>query len=164
MDLVPYGLKNTTTVLCTIHLVDIVPMSNYIFIKTNLVSLFLPFILMILSTILIAHHLITHKRKFNSSRTKFEKEVRYVRVVVSVDLFYFITNSPALLKGLVTAFTSTYYNNIWFIVIFNIFLEVYLSADFFLYYWCNKLFRDHVNMILPCIQKRRKITVGNANT
>jgi hypothetical protein len=40
LDLVPFEYKNVTYVLCTNHLVDFFPMSNYILIKTNLFSLF----------------------------------------------------------------------------------------------------------------------------
>jgi hypothetical protein len=163
LDLVPFGLNNVTYILCTIDLVDYARMSKYILIKINLVSLFIPFILMILSTILIAHHLIKHKRKLNSSKTKFEKEIRFVRVVLTVDLFYFITNCPTLLKALATGITGIDYSNFWLTVIFDVLLEVYLTADFFLYYWCNKLFRDHVKMIFLCIKRRTKFTVGNVN-
>jgi hypothetical protein len=171
LDLVPFESKNVTYVFCAIHLVDFFPMSNYMLIKTNLFSLFLPFFVMILSTILIAHHLIKHKRKFNSSRAKFDKEVRYVRVVLSVDLFYFITNSPALLKGLVYVFTGINYINVWLTVALNLLLEVYLSADFFLYYWCNRLFRDHVKKIFQknkknknqlCNKTKKQFIIGSA--
>jgi hypothetical protein len=162
MDLVALKYNNVTYIVCTFDLYDFVPISKYILVKSSFVSLFIPFFLMLLSTILIAHHLVKHKRKFNSSRTKFKKEVRYVRVVISVDFFYFITNSPTLCKGLIYVFTNNYDDNIWLMAFLNILLEIYLSADFFLYYWCNKLFRDHVKIIFHCM-KQRKFKVSSVN-
>ena len=81
-----------------------------------------------------------------------------VRIVVSVDLFYLITNSPSLIIGLVQVITRVNLVNIYFKFL-NILLAIYLSADFFLYYWCNKLFRDYVKNVFKCnVKKKLKVS------
>jgi hypothetical protein len=148
-------IQNSTTLICN-YKSNFEYLVNYMGIKTNIVSLLLPFLLMLISTILIAHHLIKNKKKLDSSRTKFKKEIRYVRVVVSVDLFYFVTNAPALVKAIIFRALNITYSNIWMTLTLNLLLAFYLSADFFVYFWCNKLFRDYVYFLIRCCCFMRK--------
>ena len=141
--------QNTTTSTCYYKL-NFQYLATYMDIKTNIVSLFLPFVLMLISTILIAQYLIQNKKKLDSSRTKFKKEIRSVRVVVSVDLFYFLTNAPTLVKVIIFRALNITYTNIWVTLTLNLLLAFYLSADFFIYFWCYKLFRDYVYFIFRC--------------
>ena len=153
-------LQNMTFTICFFTIIKYNnAVEYYLWIKTFMVSLFIPFVLMLISTILIAHHLIKSKKQINSSRTKFKKEMRYVRIVVSVDLFYLLTNCPSLILALVQVATNFNFASIIYLKFLNILLEVYLSADFFLYYWCNKLFRDYVKNIFNC-NKKKKLTVS----
>ena len=160
MDLFEFIYPNITFKVCYLGAQN-QSIANYIWIKSYMVSLFIPIILMLTSTILIAHHLIKSKKKFNSSRTKFKKEIRYVRIVVSVDLFYLFTNCPSLIIGLLQVIMQVSLMNIYFKFL-NILLAIYLSADFFLYYWCNKLFRDYVKNVFKC-NKKKKLKVSSAN-
>ena len=73
MDLLELIYQNITIKVCYLgaqnQLID-----YYLWIKTYMVSLFIPFVLMLTSTILIAQHLSKSKKKLNSSGTKFKKK------------------------------------------------------------------------------------------
>ncbi len=93
---------------------------QYLIIKTDFISLFIPFALMLISTITIGQYMIANKKKISINRTKFQKELQYVKTVVCMDFFFFITNAPTIFVGiiqLITYLTGGYpslMNDIWF--------------------------------------------------
>ena len=149
------GLNRANQTRCGLEIHNLY-VGQYLMIKTDFISLFVPFVLMLFSTITIGQYMIANKKKMSINRTKFQKELQYVKTVVSMDFFFFITNSPVIFKGLIQliAFLSGAYppllNDIWFRLIADTLLAIYFAADFFVYFAFNKLFRKYFKTMIHC--------------
>jgi hypothetical protein len=149
------GLNRANQTKCVLEIHNFY-IGQYLIIKTDFISLFVPFVLMLISTITISQYMIANKKKMSINKTKFQKELQYVKTVVSMDFFFFITNAPAIFKGIIQliVFLSVAYppllNDIWFRLIADTLLAIYFAADFFVYFACNKLFRKYFKTMIRC--------------
>jgi hypothetical protein len=147
------GLNRANQTRCGLEIHNLY-IGQFLIIKTDIIALFFPFVLMLFSTITIGQHLIANKKKISINRNKFQKELQYVKTVVSMDFFFFITNAPAIFKGIIqiiTYLTGGYpplINDIWFKLIADTLLAIFFAADFFVYYACNKLFRKYFKSMI----------------
>ena len=86
---------------------------------------------MLFSTITTGQDMIANKKKLSINKKKFQKVMQYVKTVISMDLFFFITNSPVIVKTIVSlAFDAnvTFINDIWFRLVADLTLATFYSA------------------------------------
>lgn len=133
----------------------------YMDLLNSFISTFVPFVLMILSTFIIGHHLIKHKTKLIRNKNNFTKELQFVKVMCAIDIFYLICTLPfCILTVTYDALGVNYFGTLEFSIV-NFLTYVYSSFDFFIYFSCNKLFREYFMAIIRC---RRKKEISNDNT
>ena len=125
----------------------------------------IPFFLMLLTSILIAYQLIFKKVVHRKNLRKLQKDKKYVKLILSLDLYFLITNLPNNILAVVYAFQAlfkndlSFYGTITFYFLASVSLYFYLiypSFDIIVYYSCNKLFREHFLSIFHFSRKIKK--------
>ena len=125
----------------------------YMDLLNSFISVFVPFFVMISTTILIGHHLIKHKLKLQQNRTNFQKEKQLVKTLCGMSLFYLACTLPfCILTVTYDALGINYFGTLEFSIV-NFLTYVYSSCDFFIYLSCNKLFRQYFFYIISCGRK-----------
>ena len=135
--------------------------SNYIAFYASIssvsISNIIPFILMTISTLVISHHLIAHKKRLLQNKANFKKELAFVKSIVIMDIWLFLCFLPLnvvnftklvySLNGTVDEFWQLLHD----LTIFLIVLQT--CCNFFVYILCNKLFRNYFISMFSCCRK-----------
>ena len=103
---------------------------------------FIPFLLMILITVLTARELFISRKKFN--KQKFRNEIKFIKVLLAMNFFFLVTNLPY-------SILNVYYYTIGISNFIDTFLydaflflnNIYYSCDFFVFFMSNRLFREY---------------------
>ena len=123
----------------------------------NLVfAILIPFLVMIISTTLIGLQLIENKTKLNKAkadRLAFKKEVKLIKILSVMDLYFLLFNLPYTIVTIYNDVQGLNSLNQLVLYIVDIFAYIFSSCDFFIYLCFNKLFKKH---FLKMIQFRSK--------
>ena len=118
----------------------------------------IPFFIMFLSTCIILHYLITQRRRLQRNNTNYRREKDFAKSVLSMDLWFLICYTPYCIFCFLR-YTQVYndVNNddLWRLA-FNstaIFAIVETSCNFFIYYFCNALFKEYFLSMICCCRK-----------
>ena len=108
-------------------------------------STFIPFIIIVTSTFMIAKQLIIQKKRFQQNKNNFSKELKLAKTLIAIDSFYLACYLPFNIGGLsyYLSSNSQFYWTI-FIDALNILNYVYPSCDFFVIFASNRVFRKHL--------------------
>ena len=126
-------------------------------ILSSLISTIIPFVSMIFSTIVVGHHFLIKKKQFKKNRKRWQNEVQFLNILLAMNGFFLICNLPFCIQQL--TFDGLEFNNqSYFYQYFVAYLTsnfgyAYNAFSFFLYFSCNKRFR---NSFLVMIGKKRK--------
>ena len=130
----------------------------YMDLLNSFISSIVPFIIIMLTTALIAHHLITKKLKLQQNRKNFEKELQFVKIIGAMDLFYLACTIPfCVLTVTYDALGINYFGRLEFNIV-NFLTYVYSSCEFFIYFSCNKLFRTYFLSMIGCCRKSKPVS------
>ena len=118
----------------------------------NMVLLIIEFMIMIISTIIVSRHLVK-KKTILGKNVKFKKEKRCIKILIVMNSFYVICNLPYCLFRITQDIFLL--NNIEFQFNYIIlqgatFILIYIqnTFSFFLYFFCNNVFREYCLSIL----------------
>ena len=143
-------LSNVT--LCSINDVEI---GFYVYLANLIISTIIPFFIMFLSTCIILHCLITQRRRLQRNNTNYRREKDFAKSVLSMDLWFLICYTPYCIFCFLR-YTQVYndVNNddLWRLA-FNstaILAIVETSCNFFIYYFCNALFKEYFLSMICC--------------
>ena len=133
----------------------------YVEFSGALVGVIVPFVLMIILTTLIGNQLIKKSRNLES-RKKFKKEIRLIKLMISMSLFFLIFNLPYYIQQLIHTGLSfnnraLFISNYIFNLIFNITNQlcyIYNSFGFFVCLFCNKVFRNYLYSKFSFLQNK----------
>ena len=146
------GLSNTKFSLCAINDRNI---GFYVYLSSLVASVLIPFFIMVFSTFFILHHLVTQKQRVHDNIIDYRREKDFIKSVLSMDLWFLICYSPICIISL-SQYTYLFdiYNNadIWrFLFHLFVFLAtIETSLNFFLYYFCNKIFKEYFLSMITC--------------
>ncbi len=119
---------------------------------------FTPFLMMVLSTILISNHLINHKRKLQQNLVNYKREVEFIKSTLSMDLYFIISGSPlGILDFLQYVLNDkTKNSDVWSISRNIAIVLAYLDicCHFFVLILFNKLFRNKFKSIICCCKNQ----------
>ena len=123
----------------------------YVELSGALIGVIIPFFLMIIITIMIGHSLIK-KRKNIQNRKELKKEIRLIKMMISMSLFFLICNLPYFIQQLIHDTLSFHNQNLFnsdyiFNFVFNATNQVtfiYNSFGFFVCLLTNNIFRNYV--------------------
>jgi hypothetical protein len=127
-----------------------------------IVSNVLPFLIMLLSTILLLHYLVTQKSKLRQNIVNYKREKEFVKNVLVMDVWFIVLYSPYCIMGflLFTLDFSKIDSEMWqtgfTIAILLGYFET--TCNFFVYFFCNKLFR---NYFLSILKKNQVVPINN---
>ena len=134
----------------------------YMSLVNAFVSVIIPFFIMLLSTCLIFHYLITQKRRLQQNFRNYNRQKNFIKCVLTIDIFllfcyitfsctilyqYMFENSPIFDQNLNIIFSN--------VSEFLLFLQVF--CNFFVYFLCNKLFKHHFLSMISCFRKSPQI-------
>ena len=138
----------------------------YINIALSTIWVVIPFILMILSTSLIAYQLlVAMKRTLRKDKKQFKKTVKFVKLVLVLDLYFLFCCLPSAISLIVMS--SLLLTNMSYVIknsttfyylqdVCNFLNNIFFSFEFALLLIFNKIFRDHVFTMFGL--KRTQIT------
>ena len=126
------------------------------------IAVLLPFILMILSTVLIANKLIG-KKIDQTNRIKHKNEKQFIKILISMDLFFLICNLPSCIYILTSDLMSINYFGTFTYILVNDLTLVYNSFSFFVYFFCNKLFKRYFLSMLSFNRFNRINVIHNTS-
>jgi hypothetical protein len=125
----------------------------YMDLLNSFISVFIPIVVMMSTTIIIGHHLIKNKIKLQKNRKNFDKEKQLVKTLCGINIFYLACTLPfCILTVTYDALGINYFGTLEFSIV-NFLTYVYSSCDFFIYLSCNKLFRQYFFYIISCGRK-----------
>ena len=153
----PYGFYNSINnnknmSLCSYD-DESVKIGFYLDILNGLTTVVVPFIIMVISTILIAHQLIKQKKRVDKNRKEFDREMKFAKVALSMDLWFVVCTLPFFLVAVVADVTAdTSYR--LYLDGFAFLTNCFVSLDFFVFLAANKLFRQEFICILSNFYKK----------
>ena len=124
----------------------------YVNLINLVISDIIPFFIMICSTFLIFHYLITQKKKLQENVSNFRREKQFIKSVLAMDLWFLICYSPFCIMQLLR-FTVQFDNSARFNLLNDITVilaTIEVSCNFFVYLLCNRLFRCYFLSIIGC--------------
>ena len=145
----------------------------YLFLAIVLVSNIIPFILMILSSSLIFYQLISQKSKLQKDLKKVQKEKKFIKLLISLDFYFLLANLPSNIFGMIfcvlfissldlSFFSSDLYNYINAVTSFTYY--IYVSCNIFVYFSCNKLFREQLlSMLKIKLHNKKKPSISTTS-
>ena len=155
-----YGTKSNVS-LCAIN-------NNLAGFYMNLFNLIIsdiiPFFIMICSTFLIFHYLITQKKKLQENVANFRREKQFIQSVLAMDLWFLICYSPFCFLQLYrfsvqfddSASLNQLLNDITIVL-----ATIEVSCNFFVYFLCNKLFRSYFLSMIGCSRNTKSKDSSN---
>ena len=124
-----------------------------------IISALIPFIIMIAASCLVGLYLVKNRIKLN--KKKMRKEIRLLKILIGMDIFFFLcyfpwsafvlTNDFLTLEGLFIDYMSIVYN------VTNFIIFLYCSCSFVIHFISNKKFRSY----LLCSSKKSKYIYQN---
>ena len=142
---------NTNVTACQLKDITIL---GYVDLSDALNATIIPFFMMVLFNSLTFKELL--RRKKTSQKKKFDKEYRFFKVLLFMNLFFLSCNLP------ICFYTETYdalgiqYVHMLGFILVNYLTFLYYSLNFFVYFSSNKLFRDYALSILFFFRKNTK--------
>jgi hypothetical protein len=127
--------------------IDDIEKGFYIYLSHLIISSLLPSFIMIFCTFLTLHHLVSKKRILQSISNN-NREKNFVKSVLSMDLWFFLCYTPHCIITFLH-YTDVYVNmnndDLWKLLfdICVILVCLETSFNFFVYYFCNTLFREY---------------------
>jgi hypothetical protein len=144
-------LSNLT--LCTINDREI---GFIVYLANFLIATAIPFLIMLLSTCIILNYLITQKIILEQNHFDFSREKNFIKSVLTMDLWFLICYTPFCVFCVLRythVYIETNNDELWRLI-FDLFALLALagvSCNFFVYYFCNRLFREYfLSMIGRC--------------
>ena len=101
------------------------------------IQVIIPFIIQIIISILLGYYIIKMKKKLDKS---YQKEVKFVVTIISMDTFNLLTCVPYFLFGFIFFFFPKL-NSVRFLIVIDALQSVYYSTQMFVFLICNRLFR-----------------------
>ena len=153
----PYAFYNKINTSNNISLCsyddESVKIGFYLDILNGLTTLVVPFIVMVISTILITHQLIKLKKGLDKNRKEFDREMKFAKVALSMDLWFVLCTLPYFLLTIISDATNdtSYRRNT--IHGFAFLTNCFSSLNFMVFILCNQLFRNYFIKIFNCISK-----------
>ena len=140
----------------------------YLDVLDALISTIIPFIIMILSTILTSCLIVSQKAKLQKDNSKkFQKEMQLIKVLLAMDIYFLICNLPYCILTIVDDVLAINYFGTFSFYILNALTYVFSSCDFIIYFSFNKLFRKHFLSMISYFRKDKfnssKIATSTAN-
>ena len=141
----------------------------YVYLSNILLTNLLPFCISMISTSLILHYLINHKK--NSRLTKnFKREVSILKSVLAMDIWFYVCYMPFCSINLTNATFGLQQNDngsVWYWFLIHNFavllLVVAATCKLFLLVYSNKLIRKELKSLL-CMRQAKKKRVAAINS
>ena len=116
----------------------------------SLITLFIPFIITVLSMVLIRNHLSLHRNLFLQNRKKLRQKIEIIKLTFAINIFYLICNAPYWIQEIIFDLYDLNgirqnHSNIIFLIT-NYFTYVQNSLTFFIFVFFNKKFRSYVSL------------------
>lgn len=115
----------------------------YVTLENMLLSIVVPFFIMLTSTILTVCHLLTQKQKLKQNTKNYRREKSFIKSVFTMDLWFLLCYSPTCITNFLL-FAIDYNEEL--VNVFNyatIASTMEFTCSFFVYLFCNKLFRQY---------------------
>ena len=131
----------------------------------------IPFSIMIISTSSILQHLISNKRRLQRSNNSvnFKREAQFAKSIFVMDVWQLVCVVPFSIVNLIQAsleINGKHYDY-WLLLHDSLYflLIIQTSCNFFVFIFCNNLFRKEFCSLFSCCQKktRTKTVVNNKN-
>ena len=127
----------------------------------------IPFLIRLASTLLIVNYLVQTKRRTNQAQINYNREYSFLKSVLTMDIWFFFCYMPAVVFNLIVHLYSINLNTnpLWLLVhdVFILLPIMQASGNFFVFLFCNKLFRAEFKSIIKSCFFRRK-TIINRET
>lgn len=141
----------------------------YLNIFDFITSTLMPFLIMLISTSLIGYYLIKNKMKYKEK--KLEKEKQLIKVLFSMDIFFFFCYCPYSVYAIISAFdlleTSTSISDSvmsTFYYVANFILTIYCSFGFFMHLICNIQFRKYFFAMISLKKDKNRMQSSHETT
>ena len=146
--------SNTTLSLCNINSPNI---GFYLYLANLIISMVLPFVIMLFSTFFIFHHLMRQSQRVHENNVDYNREKDFIKSVLSMDLWFLICYSPICVV-LLLQYTSLFnFSNreVWKLIfdVFAFLSVAEISFNFFLYYFCNRVFKKYFHSMFSYCRK-----------
>ena len=119
-----------------------------------ILSTFLPFFLMVLSTTLVAKELISKNSSLQLNYSKYKKDVQLIKTLLAMDIFFLVCFLPGCIVVISDDLLKISYFGQFYYELLNALTVVYSALDFFIYFLSNKLFRKHFLSMFSCRTKK----------
>ena len=134
----------------------------YINLASLIISILIPFSIMISTTFLIFHFMVTQKKKLNENAQNFEREKGFIKSVLTMDVWFLICYTPLSVMCFLQ-FTLNINNinpNLWQLLyqISYVMCIIEATFNFFVYFFCNKLFRSYFLSMLACCCRNTNVS------
>jgi hypothetical protein len=114
----------------------------YIDLSDALISTIIPFLLMSLFNLLTFKALLKSK-KLSQSRKKFDKESRFFKIILFMNIFFLTCNFPLFIYIETCDVLGIFYFERPAFFYLNYLTFLYSSLNFFVYFFSNKVFRGY---------------------
>ena len=128
-------------------------------ISSDIISTFfrtyLPFFIMLIFNIFMIRKIVENNRNLSNQTNHSRKENHFTVAVIAFDIFFFIVNFPLSLAYILC--DINFYSDVfheYYILVYNITINISFfkqAFSFFLYFSCNKLFRNELLFIFTRI-------------
>ena len=136
-------------------------MSFYLDLYAAFLDVLIPFLLMILSTGLICYRLMFKKTALPRNERKYKKDKQLVKVLITIDAFFLTCNLPYYIFVVTVDALSINYFGTFLYDALDALTVVYNAFDFFVFFFSNTLFRDHVYSLFYRKSKNAAIKRSN---
>jgi hypothetical protein len=126
-----------------------------------------PFMIRLVSTIIIVNYLIQQKKRMNQAQIDYKREFSFLKNVLTMDIWFFFCYMPAVIFNLILHIYSININvNLILLIVHDLFVVLIIiqaSCNFFVFSFCNKLFREEFRLIFKCCSRRIEPVIGRKN-
>ena len=123
----------------------------YVNVTTSFLWIILPFLIMIISSLLIIYTLIQLKKAFKKDK-QYRKLIKFAQLIVYLDFYFLACNLPGGILNI--SYSILVINDFNYVInnaaTYNFFMtfttvlnDFYFAFDFFVFLCCNKLFRKY---------------------
>jgi hypothetical protein len=118
---------------------------------------FVPFFIMMLTSLLTTRQLIINKKKFN--KREFRNEMKFVKIMLAMNFFFLATNLPYSIVNVVYYTIGISDFTDYFSYDISLFLNnIYYSCDFFVFFLSNRLFRQCFFKLIHSCKRNNRVT------
>ena len=133
----------------------------YLDLYAALLDVLIPFILMILSTGLVCYRLMFKKTSLPRNNKKYKKDKQLISPLIIFDVFFLICNLPFYIFVVTVDALSINYIGTFLYDALDVLTIVYNAFYFFVFFFSNTLFRDHVYSLFYRKSKNAAIKRSN---